>query len=77
MDLTGLPPLCIHAGDHEILLSDATRLAGRARAARVTVELTIWPGMWHVFQTAARLVPEARQSIEGIGGFVSRMTRFS
>jgi len=72
MDLTGLPPMCIHVGDREILLSDSTRLAERARACGVDVDLKIWPGMWHVFQTSASLVPEARRSIEEIGTFVQR-----
>lgn len=70
IDLSGLPPLCIHVGDYEILLSDAIRLADRARASGVDVELKIWPAMWHVFQTLARFVPEARQSIDEIGRFV-------
>jgi monoterpene epsilon-lactone hydrolase len=68
---SGLPPLCIHVGDEEILLSDSIRLAERARAAGVDVELEIWSGMWHVFQLNARFVPEARQSIEEIGRFIS------
>jgi epsilon-lactone hydrolase len=32
-DLRGLPPLLIHVGEDEILLSDATRLTDKARAA--------------------------------------------
>lgn len=70
VDLSGLPPLCIHVGDHEVLLSDSLRLAGRARAAGVDVDLKVWPGMWHVFQSAARFVPEGRESIREIGRFV-------
>ena len=31
-DLTGLPPLLVQAGSHEVLLDDATRLATRAAA---------------------------------------------
>jgi acetyl esterase/lipase len=70
-DLAGLPPLCIHSGEHDLLLSDSLRLAERARACGVAVELETWPGMWHVFQAAARFVPEARRSIEGIGHCVA------
>jgi len=70
MDLSGLPPLCIHTGDQELLLSDSVRLAERARAANVEVTLKIWPGMWHVFQSCAQFVPEARRSINEIGGFI-------
>jgi acetyl esterase/lipase len=74
-DLSGLPPLCVHVGDDEILLSDSVRLAERARSCNVAVECKVWPGMWHVFQTSARLVPEARRSIEELGQFV--MKRFA
>ena len=72
IDLAGLPPLLIHVGDHEVLLSDSVRLAERAHACAVDVEIEIWPGMWHVFQASARFVPEARQSIDEIGEFVVR-----
>lgn len=74
MDLSGLPPLCIHVGDHEVLLSDSVRLAERARACSVDIELKVWPGMWHVFQASARFVPEARRSIDEIGRFVVHHT---
>jgi monoterpene epsilon-lactone hydrolase len=70
MDLMGLPPLCIHTGDDEVLLSDSVRLVKHAQAAGVEVEFKIWTGMWHVFQTNAALVPEARQSIAEISKFV-------
>jgi len=70
-DLTGLPPLCIHAGEQDLLLSDSLRLAERARSCGVAVELETFPGLWHAFQAAARFVPEARASLEGIGRFVA------
>jgi acetyl esterase/lipase len=59
-DLHGLPPLLLHVGDLEILLSDATRVADRARAAGVDVTLQVCPGMWHVWHLLAAWVPEAR-----------------
>lgn len=70
MSLTGLPPLWIQVGDHEVLLSDAQRLASRAAKDGVEVDFKIWPGMWHVFQSAARYVPESRQSLEELGLFL-------
>ena len=71
-DLKGLPPLLIHVGSDEVLLDDATRLAERARAAGLDVELRVWDGMWHVFQRFARLgVIEAQESIDLIGAFVN------
>jgi monoterpene epsilon-lactone hydrolase len=53
-DLTGLAPLLVQAGSHEILLSDATRLAARAAAADMAVRLEVTPGVPHVFQGFAR-----------------------
>jgi acetyl esterase/lipase len=70
MDLAGLPPLRIHVGDHEVLLSDAVRFAERARECGVDAELKVWPGLWHVFQAAARFIPEGRESIGEIGRFI-------
>ncbi len=70
MELAGLPPLWVQVGDDEVLLSDAERLAERASRADVHTEFKVWPGMWHVFQSAARLVPEGRESLEDLGRFV-------
>jgi len=68
--LSGLPPLWIHVGDHEVLLSDAERLARKAVRDGVEVDFRIWPGMWHVFQAGARYVPESRQSLEDLARFL-------
>ena len=43
-DLSGLPPLIIQAGTHEVLLDDAIRLARQAATADVQVTLDITPG---------------------------------
>ena len=71
-DLHGLPPLLIHMGDHEILLSDATRLAEKAEAAGVEVTLDVWPDMWHVWHFSAAELPEGQQAIDKIGAFVQQ-----
>lgn len=68
-NLRGLPPLLIHAGGDEMLLSDATRLADKARAAGVDVSLVVWPRMWHVWHLLVPSLPEARQAIDAIGVF--------
>jgi acetyl esterase/lipase len=72
-DLHGLPPILLHVGEDEILLDDSTRLAEHARAAGVNATVVVWSHMWHVFQAFAPLLPEARQSIEQMGQFVSEM----
>lgn len=67
-DLVGLPPMLVHVGNDEILLSDSARLVDRARAANVEISFKVWDDMWHVFQTFE--IPEAQQSIYEIGEFV-------
>ncbi len=67
-DLRGLPPLLIHVGSHELMLSDSTRLAENAQEAGVDVTLKIWEEMFHVFQVFSFL-PEARQAVREIGDF--------
>lgn len=69
-DLRGLPPLLLQAGDHEVLLSDATRLAERARAAGAEVALEVWEQMWHVWHAWAAALPEGQQAIARIGAFL-------
>jgi monoterpene epsilon-lactone hydrolase len=69
-DLTGLPPLLIHAGGDEVMLDDSRRFAERAEAAGVTVTCKVWPGLWHVFQSAVPQVPEAATAMAEIGDFV-------
>jgi acetyl esterase/lipase len=72
-DLSGLPPLLIQVGYDEILLSDSTRFAERARRAGVDVTLEVWEGMWHAWHSFAPFLPEARRAIERIGAFVDRL----
>jgi acetyl esterase/lipase len=69
-DLTGLPPLLIQAGSHEILLDDATRLASRAAAADVAVRLEITPGVPHVFQGFAAMLDEGKAALTSAGEFL-------
>jgi epsilon-lactone hydrolase len=69
-DLTGLPPLLIHVGADEVLLDDSTRLAERARAAGVPVELKIWPVVPHAWQLAPHMIPEGRASLREAGEFL-------
>jgi acetyl esterase/lipase len=76
-DLSGLPPLLIHAGGGEMLLSDSERLAAKARAAGVDVTLRIWPGMWHVWHLFVPFLPEAREAVEDVGAFVRRHPRLA
>jgi epsilon-lactone hydrolase len=72
-DLAGLPPLLIHVGADEVLRDDSTRLAERARAAGVRVELKIWPVVPHAWQLAPHRIPEARQSLRESAEFLHKL----
>jgi monoterpene epsilon-lactone hydrolase len=69
-DLSGLPPLLIQAGSHEILLSDAVRLAGRAAVADVPVTLEVTAGVPHVFQGFAAILDEADAALDRAADFL-------
>ncbi|HEY1851214.1 MAG TPA: alpha/beta hydrolase [Candidatus Binataceae bacterium] len=69
-DYKGLPPMLIQVGDAEILLDDSTRVAERARAAGIKVELEAWPEMFHVWHVFAKILPEGQQAIDRIGEYV-------
>jgi monoterpene epsilon-lactone hydrolase len=70
-DLSGLPPLIIQAGSHELLLDDAVRLAGQAAAADVEVTLEITPGVPHVFQAYSAILDEGAAALDSAGRFLS------
>jgi epsilon-lactone hydrolase len=70
-DLSGLPPLIIQAGTHEVLLDDAIRLARQAAVADVQVNLDITPGVPHVFQAYHAILDEAGAALDRAGQLLS------
>jgi monoterpene epsilon-lactone hydrolase len=70
-DLSGLPPLIIQAGSHEVLLDDAVRLARQAATADVEVTLDITPLVPHVFQTYYAILDEAAAALDRAGQLLS------
>jgi acetyl esterase/lipase len=66
-DLSGLPPVTMHVGSEEILLDDAVRLAHRARAAGVPVDLRRLDGLWHVAHASAGLVTASTAAVTALG----------
>lgn len=68
-DWHGLPPLLVHAGEDELLRTDAVRVDELARDAGVDVKLEIYPRMWHVWQLYPKL-PQAVQSLDEIARFL-------
>ncbi|MGA9831496.1 MAG: alpha/beta hydrolase, partial [Trebonia sp.] len=70
-DLSGLPPLIIQAGTHEVLLDDAIRLARQAAVADVEVTLDVTPGVPHVFQAYYPILDEAAAALDRAGQLLS------
>ena len=66
-NLSGLPPLIMQAGTHEVLLDDAIRLAWQAAIAEVEVTLDITPGVPHVFQAYHAILDEAAAALDRAG----------
>lgn len=69
-DLTGLPPMLIQAGSHEILLDDSTRLAARAAAADVAVTLDVTPQVPHLFQAFSAVLDEGDAALSRVEAFL-------
>lgn len=70
-NLAGLPPMLVQVGTAETLFDDATRLVTTVARKGGEVSLDVWPGMFHVWQLYARLLPEGRQAIERAGAFLA------
>ncbi|MBY6018920.1 alpha/beta hydrolase [Ferrimonas balearica] len=72
-DLHDLAPMMIHVGALEMLQDDSVRLAAQVRRHGGVVDLTIWPGLAHVFPLFYQL-PEAREAISRIADFIVHHT---
>jgi acetyl esterase/lipase len=64
----------IQVGSDERLRDDAIRFAENASDAGVHVQLEIWEGLWHVFQSSVGKVPEANEAIANITTFIEGVT---
>src|SRR3954467_1257154 len=76
-DLSGLPPLIIQAGTHEVLLDDALRLARRPATADVEVTLDITPHVPHVFQAYHAILDEGGAALDRAGQLLSAHLAFA
>jgi acetyl esterase/lipase len=69
-DLTGLPPIMVYYGAHEVLVGEAIEFAKRAKDAGVDVTLRSLPEGQHNFILGAGRVPEVDRAIQEIGGWL-------
>ncbi len=68
-DFSGFPPMLIQVGSHEILKSDSEIVYDKAKKAGVKVRLSVYEGMFHVFQMGLKLMPESRKAWAEIGKY--------
>src|SRR5271165_5977162 len=72
-DFKGLPPMLLFASHHEILRDDTLRLAQRASAAGVQVELILRDRLPHVWPVFVNLLPEAREAFASVTAFARQV----
>lgn len=70
-DLSGLPPVLIHVGTSEMLLSDSRRMRDALRKAGVDCMMKEWEDLFHVFHTVV-YIPESRIANEEIAVFIKK-----
>lgn len=73
-DFRDLPPLFILASDSEILRDDARAARDAALAAGVSVRYVEAPGLPHAWAAMPAVLPEARQAMEEMTGFIREVT---
>jgi len=69
-DLSGLPPLLIHAASGDSVFQEATLLAQRARSFGTPVSTSIFPVPTHDFHLFWTFLPEAEAAIDEVGRFL-------
>ena len=69
-DFTDFPPMLIQVGTYEMLLSDSTSVAKKALSAGVDVKLSVYEGMFHVFQMSMLMIPESKRAWKEVGRFI-------
>ena len=71
-DLSGLPPLLLFAGEHEVLLDDAVRTGEAAARARTPARVVIGTGMQHDWPLTLPWLDESRSAWSEMRLFVEK-----
>lgn len=69
-DYKNFPPMLMQVGSFEVLLSDTKSVAAKAKKAGVKVRLSVYDGMFHVFQMGLDLIPESREAWDEVKEFL-------
>ncbi len=70
--LAKFPPTLLQVSAIEALVYDSKRFADRLEKAGVRVNLSLWPGLPHVWHAFLNLFPEAAEAIGEITDFINR-----
>ncbi len=63
------PPTLMQVGSYEMLLNDTTEVARKIRESGGKIRISIYEGMYHVFQMAMLFIPESRNAWQEIEQF--------
>jgi monoterpene epsilon-lactone hydrolase len=69
-DYSDFPPMLIHVGADEVLLSDAVTVAEKVALGGSFVRLEVWPEMIHVFPVFHPYLGAARRAIVQAGAWI-------
>lgn len=72
-DYTGMPPILLQAGSIEILLSDSEMVRDNCLKVGTPCEMTVYNGMFHVFQAMMDITPESRAAWAEVGTFLEKL----
>lgn len=67
LDMSGLPPIYIQAGEAEVLRDQILEFAARVRAQGGKVLMDLYPEMVHEFQAFDRYTPQSRAALKRLG----------
>ncbi|MFI6599894.1 alpha/beta hydrolase fold domain-containing protein [Nonomuraea sp. NPDC050536] len=73
-DLSGLPPLLVHAASGDSIVEEARLLVAHGRACGVDTTLRVYGVPTHVFHTFWSFLPEAAAAMDDIAAFIAGIT---
>ncbi|KAI1120445.1 Alpha/Beta hydrolase protein [Nemania abortiva] len=73
MDLAGLPPTFVDAGECEVFRDEAVAFASQLWKCGVSAELHVWPGAYHGFDILTADAPISRESRAAKANWIKRI----
>lgn len=65
-----MPPLLMQVGGYEMLLDDTLQVAEKVRKQHGKLRVSVYDGMFHVFQMAMNLIPESKEAWDEVAAFL-------